>query len=112
MGTAVVAGGNASPVLELGNRFSTLWRFLYSLLLEGSLLLLSYFVSNQHACLWKIPQQDLSTGEVAAWPFAEEKADRSSFPVAHHRSLAGEAPFGATHQARFSAPFLRLEAVR
>ena len=54
----------------------------------------------------------LLTGEVAAWPFAEEKADRAALPVTHHRSFAGEAPFGTAHQARVGAPFLRLEAVR
>ena len=35
----MVAGGTGSPVLQLGKRFPTLRRILYSLLLVGSLLL-------------------------------------------------------------------------
>ena len=47
-------------------------------------------ISNQHVRLRKVLLQELSTGEVAAWPFTEEKADRSSLPVPHHRSFAGQ----------------------
>ena len=135
MSTAVGAGGNPSPVLQPGQQVLHLMALLLQPLAvreplgavppgrdAGRHALLQHhganpvavvpLISNQHARLRKVPQQELSTGEVAAWPFAEEKADRSSLPVAHHRSLAGGAPFGTTHQARVGAPFFRLEAVR
>ena len=115
MGTAVVASGNGSPVLELGKQVPNLMAHLVKPLAvrdplvavpsgrnAGSDALLQQhganlvavvpFVSNQYARLWKIPQQEVGTGEVTALPFAEVKADRPSFPVAHHMQLAGQPP--------------------
>ena len=112
MGTAVVAAGNASPVLQLGKQVSNLMAHLVKPLAVRHLLVtvpsgwaagrdallqqqgtdlvaVIPLVCNQYPRLWKILQQDISSGEVAALPFAEVKADRSSFAVAHHRSLDG-----------------------
>ena len=107
-------GGNPSPVLQPGKQVLHLMALLVQPLAVrdplgavppgrdagrhpllqhqgANLVAVVPFVSNQHACLRKVLQQELSTGEVAALPFAEEKADRSSLPVAQHMGLAGEA---------------------
>ena len=103
VGTAVGAGGNGLPVLQPGQQVLHLMALLLQPLAvreplgavppgrdAGHHALLQHhganpvavvpLISNQHARLRKIPQQELSTGEVAAWPFAEEKADRAPFP--------------------------------
>ena len=61
-------------------------------------------ICNQYPRLWKRLKQQLSSGEVAALPFAELKEDRWSLLVSPRQ--------GRTNQGRGSAPFLRLEAVR
>ena len=92
------------------NRFSTVWRILYSILLEGTLSLVAVppgweallrqqgtdlvavvpLVSQPYARFGKIPQQHVGTGAVAALPFTEVKADRASFPVPYPMELAGQ----------------------
>ena len=112
MGTAVVAGGNASPVLQLGKQVLHLMAHLVQPLAVRDLLVavpsrwdagrdallqqqgtdlvtVIPLISNQDPRLWKILQQQVSTGAVTALPFAEVKADRPSFAVADHMQLAG-----------------------
>ena len=58
----------------------------------------------------KIPQQDISTSEVAPFPFAEVKPHRTPLLVAHHMELAGRSP---TRSARLiQVPHPLVEAGR
>ena len=113
MGTAVVAGGNPAPVLEPGKQVLHLMAHLVQpLAVRDSLVAVpsgrdagwDALLPQPGADLVAVvslqsipsPLEDPVGGHqhrcVAALPFPEEKADRASFTVAHHRPLAAQSP--------------------
>ena len=102
--------------LGLANRFSTVWPVLSSLLRQsmGCLAPIAWYgpCCCHHPCRpsrllpGEVPQQHISTSEVAALPLTQVKPYKTLFLVPYHRSFAGRSPLGVTDQSRGSAPLV------